>query len=77
MSDDTDDGLRCSGLRDGEICIHGFRTGIGCWPTSYELAQRCEPPMCCDEERCGSLFESLGGKPIQLTWMPLPDPPIG
>ena len=28
MSDDTDDGLRCSGLRDGEIRCHPRLSGV-------------------------------------------------
>lgn len=60
-----DDGFRCSGLRDGNICVHGFRASTGCWPLSREHAERVTPPMCCDEDRCAELFDSMGGKPFQ------------
>lgn len=59
-----DDGLRCSGLREGNRCAHGFRASIACWPTSVEQSKRVVP-MCCDEERCGELFFEMGGKPYQ------------
>jgi hypothetical protein len=64
----ADDPLRCSGLLDGNVCAHGFRASIGCWPTSIEHAHRCAIPMCCDEERCGELFDNNGGKPFQQEW---------
>lgn len=59
----TDD-LRCSGLLDGNVCVHGFRASVACWPNSREHAAQVAPPMCCDEERCGDLFEGMGGKPL-------------
>lgn len=56
--------LRCSGYRNGGRCAHGFRTSVACWPVSVEHANRCVPPMCCDEERSGELFDGMGGKPF-------------
>lgn len=62
--DIPNDGLRCSGLLPGNICAHGFRAGVACWPLTLEQLE-WHIPMCCDEERCGELFNEMGGKPFQ------------
>lgn len=59
-----DDGNRCSGLRDGNRCVHGFAAGVGCWPIFLD---RVRAPMCCDEERTAELFELNGGRPYPAT----------
>lgn len=57
------DGLRCSGLLEGNRCAHGFAASAACWPANLARAEHGELPMCLDEELCGEWFDSNGGAP--------------